>query len=101
MATPNKRATAAQRFWAKVERGRGCWLWRGAVARSGRGAFWVEGRQVPAHRFAYELHFGALPAGEKVGQTCGLPLCVRPEHLYAKPGEEVDRAMRRALKEHT
>lgn len=108
MATPNKRATAAQRFWAKVERGEGCWVWRGAVAKSGRGAFWVEGRQVPAHRFAYELAHGVLPAVIKVGHRCRRPLCVRTgpgagddDHLFAASQEEVDRWMRRALEEQT
>lgn len=99
MATVDRRATPAQRFWAKVDRGEGCWAWRGAVARSRRGAFWVEGRQVPAHRFSYELAYGALPALLRVGQKCGNPLCVRPDHLFAAPAEEVDRVMRRALRE--
>lgn len=104
MSTPDKRATAAQRFWAKVDRSEGCWVWRGAVAGNRRGAFWIDGRQVPAHRFSYELAHGLLLAGMKVGQRCGNPLCVRTgrdagkdDHLYVAPSEDVDRAMRRAL----
>ncbi len=101
MATATKRATAAQRFWAKVEpRDRdACWLWRGAVSKSRRGAFWLDGRQVPAHRFAYELAEGALPAGMKVVQMCGETLCVRRDHLVARPVEDVDCVLRRGEEE--
>lgn len=57
-------ASLVERFWSKVDR-RGpdeCWPWTAASNEKGYGRFWLNGRTVPAHRVAYELEVGPIPA---------------------------------------
>ncbi len=85
------------RFLAHVEQTEGCWLWRGKTYRGGYGTFYVGRALAPslshrislgrwcktgAHRIAYALWVGAVPAGLLVCHHCDTPACVRPEHLF-------------------
>lgn len=36
-----------------------------------------------AHRYAYELHKGAIPEGHVIHHTCFCKRCVNPDHLEA------------------
>lgn len=80
------RKSIAERFWAKVQKTDGCWLWT-ASNTGGRkgyeyGTFRVNGRNVKAHRMAYELHHGVtLQPAECVLHSCDNPPCVNPAHL--------------------
>lgn len=73
------------RFWTKVSKGDGCWLWAGAKNDDGYGHFgtWVDGkrRTLNAHKYSYELHVGAVPSGLCVMHTCDVPACVNPAHM--------------------
>ncbi|WP_371796004.1 HNH endonuclease signature motif containing protein [Streptomyces sp. NBC_01718] len=86
-------ATAAERFTEKVNTagplslrhgapGR-CHVWTGRPNAKGYGRFWTTGRNVKAHRFAYELHIGPIPAGLEVDHRCRNRACVNPDHLEA------------------
>jgi hypothetical protein len=79
------------RFWAKVER-RGpeeCWPWRASRKRNGYGQIGADpegnilrGRKLYAHRLAYEIAYGPIPAGLHVLHRCDNPACTNPTHLF-------------------
>lgn len=73
----------SDRFWSKVARGAAdeCWLWQASVDRHGYGRFSVNGRTGRAHRRAWELVHGTIPAGLVVRHRCDVPLCCNPAHL--------------------
>lgn len=74
---------AADRFWSKVDRGPGCWLWTASRVGSGHGQFRVGRKMQQAHRVAWELTHGYAPAG-RLRSTCGNLQCVRPDrHVVA------------------
>ena len=70
-----------ERFWSKVERSSGCWIWLSATFY-GFGLFGNNGRMHPAHRIAYELCFKMpIPKHLVLDHLCRNPLCVNPLHL--------------------
>lgn len=73
--------TPADRFWAKVDQTGSCWLWTGAITDQGYGNFWAAGKNVYAHRFAWELVRGETPQGHLDHQTTCPKNCVNPDHL--------------------
>lgn len=70
-------------FWSFVDKTESCWLWRGYVAPTGYGMFWYPERKrtVYAHRVAYELKRGPIPASMEIDHICRVRNCVRPDHL--------------------
>jgi hypothetical protein len=79
-----RRIPAATRFWPRVQKSEGCWLWIGNVGTDGYGKFWLNGRTTHAQRVAYELAHGPIPNDDPrlVCHRCDTPLCVRPDHLF-------------------
>jgi hypothetical protein len=96
--------TNEDRFHAKVSKdgpipahrpGLGaCWIWTGGTGNSGYGAFFLHGKQIGAHRAAYELFVDPIPDGLEPDHLCHPSdgsclkntkcphrLCVNPAHL--------------------
>ena len=68
------------RFWSKVEKSDGCWLW--TAGTSGKyGSFRIDGSATTAHRVAYALEVGPVPEGLVLDHLCRNTLCVNPSHL--------------------
>jgi len=78
------RSTLERRFWKRVHKTCGCWLWTGSRLGShsgGYGSINIGGTPRGAHRVSWELHYGPIPSGMLVMHKCDTPLCVRPTHL--------------------
>lgn len=71
-------------FWARTKRGpNGCLDWTGAIDVAGYGmARFPGGLKALAHRVAYALTFGDIPAGALVCHRCDRPICVEAAHLF-------------------
>jgi len=74
--------TSEQRFWSRVDTQiDGCWLWTGPLHRLGYGRTSVAGRIGYAHRLAYEMLVGPIPADLELDHRCRNRACVNPAHL--------------------
>lgn len=76
------------RFWSKVDKGSSCWLWRAKARVKGYGRFYANGKDVLAHRFAYELLVGGIPRGLIIDHICRNHACVNPKHLRVVTNRE-------------
>jgi len=76
-----------ERFVEKVAKTESCWEWTGLVNAKGYGRMGVRrahrrSEMVLAHRLAWELEHGEVPAGACVLHRCDNPRCVRVAHLF-------------------
>ena len=79
------------RFWAKVNQNGPvpahrpdlgpCWQWTAALDREGYGRFHWLGQNGLAHRIAYEMLIGPMPAGLEPDHLCRNRACVNPLHI--------------------
>jgi hypothetical protein len=95
----NEKAVA--RFLAKVEkRPDGCWLYAGWKDKDGYASFWLNGRNVRAHRAAMLLLMGHRESALLVLHSCDHPWCVNPEHLsFGTQKENIQQAIHRGRRE--
>lgn len=75
--------TTEEKFWPRIRKTEGCWLWTGPGDRRGYGQFFPkQGIHLIAHRYSWELVNGPVPEGLFVCHHCDTPPCVRPDHLF-------------------
>lgn len=60
----------------------GCWLWTGAITKSGYGRFAINRKSQVASRASWLLFKGNIPDGLFVLHRCDTPACVNPDHLF-------------------
>lgn len=70
------------RFWESVDKSGSCWLWKKSRYPTGYGHVMVSGKSGYAHRVAWELTHGPIPAGMHVCHKCDNPPCCNPDHLF-------------------
>lgn len=79
-----------QKFWSRVKKTKGCWLWCGSVSPRGYGQYHPSNEQrTSAHRWAWMIsRKRQVPKGYFIHHLCHNQLCVRPNHLKAMTAKQ-------------
>lgn len=58
-----------------------CTKWTSTIASGGYGMICVDGKQIPAHRYVWEVANGPIPSGMVVDHICWNRSCIEITHL--------------------
>jgi hypothetical protein len=85
------RFNTIERFVRKIDfhsSPKGCWLWKGSFGGHEKdpnhayGRFWLNPKNVMAHRFSYEYFYKKkIPENFQIDHLCCNPKCVNPNHF--------------------
>ena len=84
-----------ERFCAHTQQlDTGCLVWTGYLNSKGYASLQIDGKNIYAHRWAYEYFVGPIPDGLVIDHLCRVRNCVNPEHLEpVTPRENVLRGL--------
>lgn len=96
LAQPLATGPDEERFWVKVERSGpdDCWPWKAGIGSSGYGNIHWLGRTQSAHRIAWTLLRGPIPADLTIDHLCFVRHCMNPAHMELVTLAENIRRMR-------
>ncbi len=74
-------AIATAGFWERATRVGSCLIWSGASNAYGYGRVSCASASYYAHRVAFTLAYGLIPAGMTINHSCNVRDCIEPTHL--------------------
>src|SRR5260370_6968257 len=77
------RLTPAERVahYTRIAPLSGCHIWHGSINHAGYGKLNVRNKSLAAHRLAWALKHGPIPAGMILCHRCDVRRCCNPDHL--------------------